>query len=138
MLTEELREMLLQWHEENKHRRIVAAIWAIPEAQRDSETVGLLARALNNDRRYAEAVEQLERIREESIGDACWHFRMGYARFHQRKYRQALEYLTRAAQLDPDDPDAPELIAQAKLMLKNDIKFGAPAPEQTRAQEEML
>ena len=121
----ELMEQLVQWHEDNEHQKIIRTIEAMP--QKESEVVGLLARAYNNVGRYKDAMEQLEKIAEVSREDAMWHYRIGYSYMHLRQFNKAIEAFTRAAELSPADSiimeDIPGFIAQAKAMRKDVKKF---------------
>ena len=109
---EELMAKIQQWHDCDDHRKIISAIEALPE--RDYNLTSLLARAYNNlsavsgwGRPAAEkAAVLLEDIKEQGQGDALWHYRMGYALYCLGRDEEALSCFQRAAELDPDDPDA--------------------------------
>ncbi len=98
-------EQLNQWHEDDEFEQIIEAIEAIPEKERDSETIGLLARAMNNAERYEEALQQLQLIAKEGEKDPLWQFRAGYAYFHLAQYEHALRAFEAADQLEPEDED---------------------------------
>lgn len=107
----ELKEQLQQWHEEDEHKKIIEAINAIPAASRDYELIGMLGRALNNDKQYDEAIEVLMSVERQGREDELWNFRMGYAYFYKpcesRKERienlkTALIYFTEADQRGDD------------------------------------
>lgn len=42
------------------------------------------------------------------------HYRLGYALFYLDREEEALPHFQRAAELDPQDPDAPEFIRQCQ------------------------
>jgi hypothetical protein len=69
-------EQLNQWHEDDEHQQIVDTVLAIPEEERDYETISRLARAYNNLGLYNEAFEQFNRIAEEGEKDPKWHYRV--------------------------------------------------------------
>lgn len=117
IMNDELTKQIDEWHKADKHQEIIDALEQIPEAERDYETTGLLARAYNNIGRYAKAVELLESVREEGEEDERWNFRMGYAQYGLDNYRDALRYFTKARELDPEDEDALTLIRQCNLSM---------------------
>ena len=82
-------EQLNQWHEEDEHQRIVDALLAIPEEERDNETVSRLARVYNNLGLYEEALNHFEKIAEAGQHDPLWHYRVGFALYHLKRYEDA-------------------------------------------------
>ena len=106
----DLIKLVSKWHDAEEHQAIINALEQLPEAERDAEAISLLARAYNNQSDYVKAEALLESIRQEGEDDALWNFRMGYALFYQDREREALPYFTKAAALDPEDPDAPTFI----------------------------
>lgn len=116
-MNDELTKQIAEWHEADKHQEIIDALEQIPEAERDYETTGLLARAYNNIGKYAKAAELLESVREEGEEDERWNFRMGYAQYGLDNYRDALRYFTKARELDPEDEDTLTLIRQCNLSM---------------------
>ena len=46
-MNDELMEQIDEWHKAEKHQEIIDALEQIPEAERDFETTGFLARAYN-------------------------------------------------------------------------------------------
>lgn len=116
-MNDELTKQIAEWHEADKHQEIIDALEQIPEAERDYETTGLLARAYNNIGKYAKAAELLESVREEGEEDERWNFRMGYAQYGLDNYRDALRYFAKARELDPEDEDTLTLIRQCNLSM---------------------
>jgi len=98
-----LVEQLIRWHEEDDHEQIVDTVTGMPPAERSYMAVSYLARALNNLERYGEALEQLLLIKDEGIGDALWHFRVGYAYHYMHQVEEALHAFEQADLLAPDD-----------------------------------
>ena len=111
----DLIKQVSKWHDAEEHQAIINALEQLPEAERDAEAISLLARAYNNQSDYVKAEALLESIRQEGEDDALWNFRMGYALFYQDREREALPYFTKAAALDPEDPDAPTFIRWCNL-----------------------
>lgn len=109
-MDESLLRQLDHWHDIDEHQKIVEAIEAIPEPQRDYELICRLGRALNNLSRYEEALDQLLLVEKEGEKDPLWHFRVGYALFYMEKEEQAKEEFETVLEMAPEDESA-------KLML---------------------
>ena len=116
-MNDELMEQIDEWHKAEKHQEIIDALEQIPEAERDFETTSLLARAYNNIEEYAKAAELLESVREEGAEDERWNFRMGYAQYFLNNYREALDYFSKARELNPEDEDTLSFIRQCNMAL---------------------
>ena len=114
-MNDDLEKQIDEWHKADQHQAIIDALEQIPEAERDYETVGLLARAYNNIEQYAQAAELLESVKEEGQDDARWNFRMGYAQYYLDNVREALHYFTKAKELDPEDEDTQYFIRQCNV-----------------------
>ena len=78
-MDKEILELLAEWHKNNEYQKIVDAILAIPEEERDYELIVQLARALNNLGDYETATEMLLGVEEEGKNDPLWYYRLGYA-----------------------------------------------------------
>ena len=119
-LDTELLGQLQRWHEEDQYQRIIDAIEAIPQRERGYELTCQLARAYNNLAGPEEAgpleksVSLLESIADQGQEDPLWHYRLGYALFYLDREEEALPHFQRAAELDPQDPDAAEFIRQCQ------------------------
>ena len=85
-MDKELRKQLAQWHENDEYQKIVDAILAIPEKERDYELIGQLARALNNLGDYETATEMLLMVEKDGVGDPLWHYRLGYAYYYSNRF----------------------------------------------------
>lgn len=116
-MNDELMKQIDEWHKAEKHQEIIDALEQIPEAERDFETTSLLARAYNNIEEYAKAAELLESVREEGAEDERWNFRMGYAQYFLNNYREAMDYFSKARELNPEDEDTLSFIRQCNMAL---------------------
>ena len=116
-MNDELMKQIDEWHKAEKHQEIIDALEQIPEAERDFEMTSLLARAYNNIEEYAKAAELLESVREEGAEDERWNFRMGYAQYFLNNYREALDYFSKARELNPEDEDTLSFIRQCNMAL---------------------
>lgn len=103
-------DQLNQWHEEDEHQRIVDVLLAIPENERDYETINRLARACNNLGLYEEALHHFESIAEAGQHDPLWNYRVGFALYHAKRYEDAAQALRTADQLEPGDEDVEYLM----------------------------
>ena len=115
----DLLTQIAVWHENNGHQNIIDAIEALPREQWGYELTCLLARAYNNlEEKNApqleKAVDLLQSVAEQGRDDAIWHFRLGYALYYLERDPDALYCFQKAAELDPDDPDAPEFIDKCR------------------------
>jgi tetratricopeptide (TPR) repeat protein len=124
---EDFRDKLDYWHAECENEKIIEAILAIPESERDYYLVGILARAYNNLAtavesgyaatvtedlsrhhnmdKFAAAIAHLLSVRERGESDSLWHFRMGYAYYYSEQHDQALAHFEKSKELNPDEPD---------------------------------
>lgn len=106
----------------NQNNEIIALIEAFPEADRDDEIIGFLARAYNNDGRYLEAIKLLNLVKEENRDD-IWLYRMGYS-LHFLAYddENKIEMLKFSneyfKQIKREDPDAEELMEIANYKIR--------------------
>lgn len=104
----------------NENNEIIALIEAFPEAERDDEIIGFLARAYNNDSCYLEAIKLLNLVKEENRDD-IWLYRMGYS-LHFLAYENKIEMLKFSneyfKQIKREDPDAEELMEIANYKIR--------------------
>ncbi|MFD0621314.1 SMI1/KNR4 family protein [Paenibacillus sp. GCM10027629] len=100
-----LIEQLNQWHEEDEQQQIVDLLLAIPEKERDYEAVSRLARAYNNLGLYEEALNQFEKISEIGQQDPLWHYRVGFALYHLKRYNEAAQAFRTSDKLEAGDQD---------------------------------
>ena len=134
MNREELLSQINEWHEVNAHQKIIDAIEALPQEEWGYELTGLLARAYGNLVMMGEAatkeeqagllekaVALLETVWEDGKDDAVWHFRLGYALYYLEREEEALPCFRRAAELDPDDSDAPYFIQECEKILASKV-----------------
>ena len=106
------------WHESGQHERIVQAIESLPESRLTPALVSVLARAYNNlggpddPAPCRKAVELLESVRDSLGDDALWNYRMAYSYWMMDREPDAVPYLQRAVELDPEDGYFAELLEQ--------------------------
>lgn len=105
-MNNDLLNNLQKWHDDDEFQRIVDAIEAIPENERDYNLKGLLARAYNNINEYQKALDLLLEIKNEGLNDISWHFRAGYAYFFLDQFEQAKQEFKYCLEFEPDDEDS--------------------------------
>lgn len=117
----DLLTLLETWHQDEAYQRIVDHLEELSGTQAlDYTLTCLLARAYNNlaqgrdEERLGRAVELLLSVEEEGRDDPLWHYRLGYAYFYLDQEEKALPCFERAAQLDPEDEDAPGFVQECK------------------------
>lgn len=96
-------DQLNEWHEEGEHQRIVDSLTAIPDEELDYESISLLARAYNNLGLYEEALDQFDNITEAGMQDSLWHYRVGFALYHLKRYEEAAQAFRMSDQLESGD-----------------------------------
>ena len=102
----QFKQQLQIWHDADEYEKIIEAITALPEDERDYDMIGQLARAYNNDGRYAEGAAELEKIREQGADDPLWHFRMGYSLYFLDQFEESAGHFEQAVLREPEDSDA--------------------------------
>jgi hypothetical protein len=109
-----LLEQLRKWHDEDEHERIIDAVETIRKLEKraeaaweeeDYEIASCYARALNNVRRYEEALDVLLRLRGTGETDCYWHFRVGYSLYYLDREAEAAGYFKRALALGDEYED---------------------------------
>ncbi len=139
-----LNAQLEQWHKERDFQRIIDAVEAIPQEQRDYKMVTLLARTYSNqavlgqelDRDMLEkSLSLLRSVREQGMRDDRWHFHMGYVLYYLDRDEEALAYFEESNRLMPGDKDTSYFIEQCKKFMRGEA--GAPAKYDEMASAEV-
>lgn len=91
MKNEELIKNCERWHDNNLHSKIIDAILEIPTSERDYDLTCILARAYNNLGKYNEAIELLERVKEDGKNDILWYHHIGTAHGGKSDDEEAVE-----------------------------------------------
>lgn len=135
-MQENLLDQLEAWHEEDEYGQIVDAISAIPEKDRDYVLNSHLGRAMNNLKRYDEAIAILNMVQEEGKDDPLWHYRIGIAYYYTEQYRKAQRAFETADRLDPGDEDTLEFLEAIEEKLAEEPEEEPGAEEGPEAAEE--
>ncbi|WP_427170525.1 tetratricopeptide repeat protein [Fusobacterium nucleatum] len=102
----DLIELLNTLHKEEKHQEVIDKIEILPNEEKTSEIVGILARAYNNVDNYEKAIELLKSIEEYEKNTHVWNYRIGYSYFYLDNFLEAEKYFLKAAELNPNDEDS--------------------------------
>lgn len=109
---------LNKWHEEDEFQKIVDEISLMVEEEMDYDVISHLVRALNNLKRYEEAIEKLLSVEEEGKNDFYWHFELGYAYYYLERFDEAKYEFEAAWELDQNDEDTMRFIGFCKEKLQ--------------------
>lgn len=123
-MDKDLLKQLTLWHNKNQYEKIVIKIKEIPEADRDYDLVCHLGRALNNQDNYNEAIKCFLSVQEQGEHDSLWHFRIGYAYYYLKQYKEAIVAFEQSVALDPED-------SQASMLLKMSLNAASRAGNET-------
>jgi tetratricopeptide (TPR) repeat protein len=110
-------EQLDKWHENDDHQKIIDAIEQVPLEERNFEIIGIYARALNNDGKYQEALDQLMAVEADGKENGVWNFRVGYSLYYLKRKPEAAKYFQRAIDLGDDCDDTRQML---EYSLKDD------------------
>lgn len=112
-----LIEKLNEMHEQEKHKEIIDIINNLAAENLNNEILGKLARAYNNNNEPAKALEILKTLENEENNTALWNYRIGHTYFalalseKNREYLEnAITFITKALELNPDEPDCKYLL----------------------------
>lgn len=119
-----LLKQLTLWHNKDQYEKIIIRIMEIPEADRDYDLICHLGRALNNQDNYNEAIQCFLSVQEQGEHDPLWHFRIGYAYYYLKQYKEAIVAFEQSVALDPDD-------SQANMFLKMSLNAASRAGNET-------
>lgn len=98
-MTKEMMDLIDKYWDEDKHDRIVELVMAVPEKERDIDMLGQLVVAYNNLGRYDDAIALSMKLRDESAGNAAWHYRIAYAYIGKEAYQRAIEHIQKGLAL---------------------------------------
>lgn len=98
------KEQLEKWHQNNEFEQIVRYIDLL--RQPTYEHLGKKASALNNLRRFYDAIDVLNSIKQEGETDSLWHYRYGYALMNVDRFVESEQSLLKSVALDEKNGDA--------------------------------
>jgi len=116
-----LKKKIQALDQDNRYDEIVALIQAHDGYAEDAGLVIDLACALNNLRRYDDALSALESVRSKASERASWHAFRGYALFHKSDLSGAAACLRQAVDLDPRDGFARDFLDTCEDALEREV-----------------
>lgn len=105
--------------ENGEYNKIIEKIKSLSENKKDYEVKTYLARALNGQGKYQEAINTLLSIEKEGAEDSLWHYRMGHNYYYLDEKEKAFLYFKQSYSLAPNDIWT--LFFLRKLNMKFDI-----------------
>ncbi len=125
MNKKELLAQIQTWAQQMEHQKIIDAILAMPESERDYVFTCLLAREYNVMKRYDEARELLESVRSEGKNDPNWFFHYGFSLFNVARFAEAKGAFQRVLQAAPNHPNVAALIKGCDANLEKEAAIRA-------------
>ena len=92
-------------HKEERHREIIDKIESLPNEEKTTEVIGILARAYNNIDNYKKAIELLKSIEKTEENTYIWNYRIAYSYYYLDNYLKAKKYFSKAIEINPNEPD---------------------------------
>lgn len=109
---------LNEWHAQEEYVKIVNAIANVATSDINNELKGQLGRAFNNVSKYDTAIKVLEEVHQKDRDD-IWNFRMGYAFFYKKDYRNSLESFSACHQyIEEKDEDTLYFIRECQKSMQ--------------------
>ena len=96
MSNEAILNQITDWHIVQEHENIIKAILDMPEHERSSELICLLARAMSNEDDYSSALKVLDSIRDNYSNDPYFCLRYGFALYNLHREHEALNWFKKA------------------------------------------
>ncbi len=97
-----LKEQIDQWTDQDEYDKIITAINALSDKERDFEAISELGRALNNMGDFQGGLDTLMSIEEEGKNNYMWYYRVSYAYVGLERPDEALHAAAKATELNPD------------------------------------
>jgi len=93
-------------HKEERHQEIIDKIESLPNEEKTTEIVGILARAYNNIDNYKKAIELLKSIEKTEENTYIWNYRIAYSYYYLDNYLKAKKYFSKAIEINPNEADS--------------------------------
>ena len=92
-------------HKEERHQEIIDKIESLPNEEKTTEVIGILARAYNNIDNYKKAIELLKSIEKTEENTYIWNYRIAYSYYYLDNYLKAKKYFSKAIEINPNEAD---------------------------------
>ena len=93
-------------HKEERHQEIIDKIESLPNEEKTTEIIGILARAYNNIDNYKKAIELLKSIEKTEENTYIWNYRIAYSYYYLDNYLKAKKYFSKAIEINPNEADS--------------------------------
>ena len=93
-------------HKEERHQEIIDKIESLPNQEKTTEIIGILARAYNNIDNYKKAIELLKSIEKTEENTYIWNYRIAYSYYYLDNYLKAKKYFSKAIEINPNEADS--------------------------------
>ncbi len=120
MNRQELLKNIEQWRKGMEHQKIIDAITALPEGERDYVLTCILAREYNVVNRFAEAKALMESVRKEGQKDPNWFFHYGYTLFSLHRFAEAKGAFQQVLKMVPKHPNVLMLLNSCEANLEKE------------------
>lgn len=121
MNKQELLTQINQWKKEMAHQKIIDAINAVPEGERDYQLTCILAREYNITNNFPRAKELLDSVRKEGMKDPNWFFHSGYSLMSMRRFAEAKGAFQQCLKLAPQFPNVRTLLSNCELNIGKEV-----------------
>ncbi len=118
MNKQELLNQIKEWTKMQQHQKIVDAIEALPEKDRDYPFTCILAREYNMLHRYDEAKELLDSVRKEGKNDPNWFFHYGFTFYSMKRFAEAKGAFQQVLKMVPKHPNVTLLLNNCNMHLE--------------------
>ena len=92
-------------HKEERHQEIIDKIESLPNEEKTTEVIGILARAYNNIDNYKKAIELLKSIEKTEENTYIWNYRIAYSYYYLDNYLKVKKYFSKAIEINPNEAD---------------------------------
>ena len=120
MNKQELLKNIEQWAKAMEHQKIIDAINALPENERDYTLTCILAREYNVVQRFADAKALMESVRAEGQKDPNWFFHYGYTLYSLRRFAEAKGAFQQVLKMVPKHPNVLMLLNSCEANLEKE------------------
>jgi len=115
MNKQELLNQIGQWRKEMAHQKIIDAINAVPQEERDYLLTCILAREYNITGNFPKAKELLDSVRKEGLKDPNWFFHYGYCLMSLHRFAEAKGAFQQCLKIAPKFPNVRGLLNSCEI-----------------------
>ncbi len=98
-MNKSLIEQINNWNDNRKYSKVIETVEKLPQSEWSYDIKGILARAYINTRKCDKAIDLLLSEKITGSNDALWNYRIGFAYYNNKDYKNALQYFQRCTEL---------------------------------------